>query len=515
MESDPAPHKLLDLLDSYTKKISLSVHHAAATSATRQEEGKAASSVNESWTEEDTERTLADCSFEEYLGLKFYLDDPLPKIKQACHQNDDNTKEQTKENSAIRLFVDHEFPTHRPTSVTNPESSEGCCSNRDGTVMVTPGIITDSNCRDFSLAGGKRTRRIRHYMRMARREKAGDGKGGWKWIRGSSMPNRVLFSSSPDGACNIRPRNIIQGRVGNCGFCSGFASLASHAPRTFRDAFGKFSIDCLSSCGAVSLRLYPYPNSRPRYILMDDYVLCDYETSSSYNFESPSLHSSIKEDLWIRLIEKAFVKIQGSYASLDGHYKYNSLYRHPARALQLFTGAPVALEIHYHLPRQKDPHTNCGEDSNTSKDYNIVFDLLVQTQGRFARVVHCRSTTMGLRSNHGYSLLWIGSAAGVKLVCLRNPHGRGSYEGPYGYRSDIWKLQGDVLASLLNLDFFEQCQQTGRVTWRYAENGIKKICNRQSFDSTMAVANNDDDDGIFFMEFSVFAECFPTTTIVG
>ena len=563
MEHDPPTNdngtaasrpKLSELLDKYTHKTTLSIHHAAATLKNRQEEGRAApgfnSNCSEYWTLEDTNRALADCEFEQHLGLKFYHEDPLPKIMEACHVHNSHGQK-----TKTRFFVDHEFPTHCFTTVKLPShrvSSKGITSRIRGhdrhnadtggafeLTVVEPGIITDSNCQDFNLAGGKRASRVHVYAERAKASRKKDGtheRGGWHWVRGSSMSNHRLFSSpqndnsktSGSDCDSVHPRNIIQGRIGNCGFCSGFASIAACDPSIFRDAFGKLSPDCLTSCGAVSLRLYP--NGRPRYILLDDYILCckmnDTTSSSSKNHHhhhlgSPSIHSLIEEDLWIRLVEKAFAKIQGSYASLDGYYKYNSLYRHPARAMQLLTGAALALEIWYGQQQQQNQNDRVSNSEGTNQVFNsnnvtsnIVFNLLVQTQGNYARVAHCRSTTMGLRSNHGYSLLWIGSVAqGVKLVCLRNPHGKGSFHGPYGYGLDAWKGRGEILDCLQGMDVFEKCHANGKVRWQGDDRD--RLHKKTEQQHNTASGLEDHDEGIFFMEFSEFMKCFPAVTIVG
>jgi Calpain family cysteine protease len=114
-------------------------------------------------------------------------------------------------------------------------------------------------------------------------------------------------------------------------------------------------------------------------------------------------------DIWPEYLEKVMVKVQGSYASLDGLYKFNSLYRHPARALSLLTGASLAMEVHYERHQK-----------------NAIYEAIVTSQGACARIVHCRQWLHGLHANHGYSLLWVGSVGQHRLVCLRNPHGRGS-----------------------------------------------------------------------------------------
>jgi hypothetical protein len=285
----------------------------------------------------------------------------------------------------------------------------------------------------------------------------------------------------------VDPRNVLQGKVGNCGFCSGFASLAAGFPDVIIDAFGENSQLCLSKYGAVSILLHP--KGQPRYLLVDDYILCKNERDCDgvgRKTTSPSMHSLLAQDLWVRVLEKAFVKIQGSYASLDGFYKYKSLYRHPARAMQLLTGAPLALEVHY-----------------STSETDIMYYILLSTQDKYARVVHCRKRVDGLIPNHGYSLLWVGEGNREHWVCLRNPHGQGSYKGRGFDGSLICSGNaGGMLPSRL-----KTCKNTGRIVWQQQEGSE---CH-----NAFSLSDSNADNGIFFMNFGTFVECFPITTLVG
>ena len=236
-------------------------------------------------------------------------------------------------------------------------------------------------------------------------------------------------------------------------------------------AFDVSSIDSTRNnvaSGAFSVCLYPYGAGKKRYLLLDDYVLCNFNTHSS-----PALSSLNKADLWIRFLEKVFVKLQSSYASLDGYYKFNSLYRHPARAMQLITGSPIALEVHY-KPHQIDE----------------VYDILLATEGKCCRVAHGRKATDGLHRGHGYSLLWIGEISGIQLVCVRNPHGKNSYTGEFGRGSSSWSTT-DAVSVRRELDTVSSLA--------YVHN----------------LLSGSHDNGIFLMRFSVFVECFPIVSVVG
>lgn len=471
------------LLSLYTEAIPVSSRHEALSHRREGISYKDESDDDNHWTENDTLQTLDGCSYDEYLGLRWYHEDPLHLIRRACESKHNGT-----------LFRDDEFPVHSnvQTSITLINNDE----EEEEVIKCIPGVITPSNCKDFRHSGiPKRIKRIQHFT-----DRAKLSGGAWKWVRGSAMEGGcTLFSSSMQ---SIDPRNVIQGKVGNCGFCSGFASIAAVCPSLISDAFGfgeESSCASISTCGAVSILLYP--QGKPRYLLIDDFVLCQDDTTisedSGRRTKSPSMHSLLERDLWVRLLEKAFVKIQGSYASLDGYYKFESLYRHPARAMQLLTGAPLALELHY---------STMDEDTM----YNILAGM---TQGSFARVVHCRKRIHNLIPNHGYSLLWAGEGSdGTKLACLRNPHGRGSYEGMFGLghteelRQTLFGEDNDTNDNVPTC--FTVCKKTGRVVWNQQDDAIES-------NPAYCLTSINDDNGIFCLSFKTFIECFPITTICG
>ena len=150
----------------------------------------------------------------------------------------------------------------------------------------------------------------------------------------------------------------------------------------------------------------------------------------------------------------------------------------------------MALEVHY-----------------STIDTELMYDILQRTQGMYARVVHCRKRVDGLIPNHGYSLLWIGEGDGRdRWVCLRNPHGQGSYKGRGFDGCLICKRREQPDAKSLP-NCLTVCNITGRIVWKQQE-GVD--CH-----PVFCLSDKSDDNGIFFMEFDKFVECFPITTLVG
>jgi len=394
------------------------------------------------WTQDDTESALQSVQYDTFLGLKLYHTNPIDQINAACKAKG-------------KLFIDYEF----------------CVSSNiklDGE-SVTPGIITQLNIEDFANSGEpKRVKRIKHFMDKARlNDNSSSSK--WVWVRGSEMPRRKVFATTK----SICSQNVIQGKVGNCGFCSGFASLAQQFPHVILEAFGVSDISQQIdiSSGAYCVCLLPYGGKTKRYLLLDDHVLCTSGTHSS-----PALSSNNKDDLWIRFLEKVFVKLQSSYASLDGYYKFNSLYRHPLRAMQLITGSPIALELHYKQNKVDE-----------------VYETLLATEGTCCRVAHGRKAIDGLFTGHGYSLLWVGTIADIQLACVRNPHGNKSYTGEFGRGSTSW-ITSDAMEFKRVLS---ETQEGDPLTY------VKDLL------------SSTEDNGIFLIRFEKFVEYFPIVSIVG
>jgi hypothetical protein len=105
------------------------------------------------------------------------------------------------------------------------------------------------------------------------------------------------------------------------------------------------------------------------------------------------------------------------------------------------------------------------------------------------------------------------------LVCLRNPHGRGSYTGQdWGIGSSNWQEEEDVIQQLLkDNSCFMKCELTGRITWRrsMSSSGIDVVANNMPTAITNVDPTRNTDDGIFLMSFSAFYKYFPIVTLVG
>ncbi|EJK69468.1 hypothetical protein THAOC_09274 [Thalassiosira oceanica] len=420
---------ITDLLfdEPSVEKIELRAHPPSREPPLPPDDTPAVAAADGDWTPRDTSDSLAGLEYEVHLGLRLYKKKPARADQRGVQPGGQGVRRP-------RVL--------RPGGFAPPRRRE------------------EVRARDHIAA---EHRRLRHVGRAqaGREDKA--------------------FHGQSEGPRRGRPRG---GGLSPMDLEAGFVDARPPAlrvgpfPGSIRRAFDLEDDDGQTTAesgqgryGAYVIRIYP--EGQRRYLLMDDYLLC-----LAGGCDSPSLHSLDEKDLWIRILEKAFVKLQSSYASLDGYYKFNSLWRHPARAMQLVTGVALAMEVH--LPDDE------GVDG--------VYAALAKTEGRFARVAHGRKRINGLYSGHGYSLLWVGEISGVKLACLRNPHGTRSYVGKYG--------RGER-------SFDSDCARKVRDELLVGTGGGK------GYISDLLSLNESGDNGAFLIEFEVFMECFPIVTLIG
>ena len=165
--------------------------------------------------------------------------------------------------------------------------------------------------------------------------------------------------------------------------------------------------------------LYVYTNGEFRIVIVDDYFPI-VKGTNSLRFAKPN-----DGEMWLLLLEKAFAKVHGGYASL--------LSCNMAQVLQAFTGFPV-------------------ERIN-------LFDMDVEDTENVIRlnkndnVISCtpsdKGTTVGLLRHNAYQLvdLFDIRAKDVKLLKLRNLTNASKYSGEWNNSSELWNEDVKVVVN--------------------------------------------------------------------
>ena len=278
------------------------------------------------------------------------------------------------------------------------------------------------------------------------------------WKRGSQL--------SPKGAAAMRlfdhgvePADICQGTLGDCWLLSALACLAEF-PGAVEKVFDNREY---SLRGKYTVRLYDKQRSRFVNITVDDFFPCD-EQSGAPLFTQPN-----GEELWVMILEKAFAKLCGSYAALEGG--------HTLFALEALTGEKV-YKFHRgsgetmwkkfgmeHKPTKNNKRAVEFRGSGEALDNDAMFKLIKKldqqdcvlgagTLGKDTTLKEGRgdSKSGGIVPGHAYTIIavreLVSTAGPVRLLKIRNPWGSFEWKGAWSDNSPEWAANPLVRAQV-------------------------------------------------------------------
>ena len=303
----------------------------------------------------------------------------------------------------------------------------------------------------------------------------------------TSRCDRTAAQLFEDG---ISPKDIAQGALGDCWLLSAIACLAEQRGSIERC----FMEHSYNPRGKYTMKLWDGLLQKWMYIQVDDSFPCQEGEGGKPLFTHPN-----GGEIWVMLLEKAFAKMSGSYANIEGG--------HVLWALEAMTGDDV---LKYSLSKEKTTWSSYElvhkkKDATTSGvrgcrfpstghtfDNDNMFVVLkkysqsncvlgagslgvdnTRKEGRPEGEKSDEDQQNGIVPGHAYSILDVRHVFGHRLVCLRNPWGAFEWKGDWSDTSKMWKTHPLVRALLKPETMVSKADKDDGLFWMSWEDFLK------------------------------------------
>lgn len=265
----------------------------------------------------------------------------------------------------------------------------------------------------------------------------------WKRICDVKKDEINLLKIQPNAPSDQLISNVIQGHLGNCYFLSAISAFAEHSVKIlnlFPEHYDtKTKTFQMNVNGLYELQVYV--NGKPMKIILDDFFPCfpvnaNANTKSEYQAEEKyelafSIVDEKSKNIWPLILEKAWSKLNGSYANIiRGNISEAFYFISPSPVLIYHNSLffPDKLDLFHQILNEADDknHIICADISE-----NVSANLQILT------------TAMGLLRNHAYSIISIielemRDGDIEKLLKIRNPWGSLEWNGDWSDSSQLW-----------------------------------------------------------------------------
>ncbi|KAF7345637.1 Calpain catalytic domain-containing protein [Mycena venus] len=292
------------------------------------------------------------------------------------------------------------------------------------------------------------------------REKCLHGLGGGMFSPSDVQRATDIFENARFFVDGASSNDIVQGAIGDCWFVSALATMSTcpgliekfcvardeqvgvYGFVFFRDMrWVSVVIDDLLYTSIPKYEELSGPEKQLYHNDKDRYIASARKGSKTLYFA----RSSQEGETWIPLIEKAYAKLHGDYASLSGGEACEAI-EDLTGAVSSFIPSKDILDIDKFwteelLKANKDRLFGCafnGLDGTRSGDWD--------------------ATINGLHGNHAYSVLRAVEVKGKRFLVVRNPWGESEWTGPWSDGSKEWTPEWLAVLPELNHSFGDDGQ---------------------------------------------------------
>uniref|UniRef100_A0A182QLV0 Calpain catalytic domain-containing protein n=1 Tax=Anopheles farauti TaxID=69004 RepID=A0A182QLV0_9DIPT len=220
--------------------------------------------------------------------------------------------------------------------------------------------------------------------------------------------------------------DVTQGSLGNCWFISSCASLTSH-PELFERVVPQDNGEFEDEQYAGLFHFYFWQYGQWVEVIVDDRLPVTEDNQLLY------ICSSVANEFWGALVEKAYAKLHGSYEALIS-----------GRGLEGMVDLTGGITEHYTLKGNEPEDLFEIVESNLARRALITAGIKKDEQGKLASVnlvgSHEYSVSKVYRLEAKKHLLDFGGEEPelVKLICVRNPWGGTEWTGAWSDSSIEW-----------------------------------------------------------------------------
>lgn len=262
------------------------------------------------------------------------------------------------------------------------------------------------------------------------------------WVRAGSFAQSKSMQLFGD---QVNASDICQGSLGDCWLLAAMACMAEHKGAIHslfqtreRDPRGKYKI-----------RLFDGQWGAWRVLTIDDLIPCKKQDWEARQKANPLFSQPNGNELWAILLEKAFAKLCGSFAALEGGatiWALQAMTGDFARWFELDNARTTWTRWDMeHVKSNEDKRKTTLKAGDEKIPEAKMWDVLVKYYG--LQAVLCASGASGshgLVSGHAYSILAAKKVGEFRMVQIRNPWGTGEWQGDWSDKSDLWKKNPKV-----------------------------------------------------------------------